>query len=508
MNHPLLQKASIVLTPTAYGTGILNSIKPVYSLGTELVTNGDFSNGSNDWNVQTGWTIANGIATVNHNATTAITQSLSGVRANFLYEIKLTISNYTQGLIQPQFSGQVITQFTGNGEHTFEVVSTSSTPTLYLYAISNPQFSIDNVSIKEVTDADFDFTRSTTATRVNERSLIETVAANIPRIDFTGGTGSILLEPQRTNQTTNSDNIHLLPNGTGGDGAVTSTANYAISPEGTQSATRIVASATGSGYAVKSSTAVTSTSGSYSGSVWLKSNTSQNQTIAFYGRNSSINSVEITTNWQRYEFTGSGSTNFCNVGVYPVINSITSVDFLAWGMQIEHGSYATSLIHTSGSAVTRSADAANNAGNSDLINSTEGVLYAEIAALADDLTFRTISVSDGTTSNRIVLRYGGTSNFINVLASSGGSNVFDNNFTLSEITDFNKIAIKYKVNDYALWVNGNKVKTDTSGAAPVGLSQVQFANAVGNSNIFYGKVKCIAVFKEALSDTELVTLTS
>ena len=36
MNHPLLQKASIVFSPTAYGTSTLNSIKPAGN------TNGDF----------------------------------------------------------------------------------------------------------------------------------------------------------------------------------------------------------------------------------------------------------------------------------------------------------------------------------------------------------------------------------------------------------------------------------------------------------------------------------
>ena len=54
----------------------------------------------------------------------------------------------------------------------------------------------------------------------------------------------------------------------------------------------------------------------------------------------------------------------------------------------------STYIPTNGSIATRLADVANNSGNSTLINSTEGVLYAEIAALADDLTFRYISISD------------------------------------------------------------------------------------------------------------------
>ena len=37
--------------------------------------------------------------------------------------------------------------------------------------------------------------------------------------------------------------------------------------------------------------------------------------------------------------------------------------------------------------------------------------------------------------------------------------------------------------------------------------QVQFANAVGNSNIFYGKVKGVAVYNEALSESQLMQLT-
>ena len=45
----------------------------------------------------------------------------------------------------------------------------------------------------------FDFTRASSATRVNKQGLIETVASGVPRIDFTDANGALLLEPQRTN---------------------------------------------------------------------------------------------------------------------------------------------------------------------------------------------------------------------------------------------------------------------------------------------------------------------
>jgi len=43
------------------------------------------------------------------------------------------------------------------------------------------------------------FSRTTTATRVNKQVLIESVAANVPRIDYSDGSAKLLLEPSRTN---------------------------------------------------------------------------------------------------------------------------------------------------------------------------------------------------------------------------------------------------------------------------------------------------------------------
>jgi hypothetical protein len=55
-----------------------------------------------------------------------------------------------------------------------------------------------------------------------------------------------------------------------------------------------------------------------------------------------------------------------------------------WGAQLEAGSYPTSYIPTQGSAVTRVAESCSDAGNNQVINSTEGVLYAEISGDNDN----------------------------------------------------------------------------------------------------------------------------
>ena len=78
----LLDKATIITTPTAHSNGVLHSIKggsvadfdvvrgsaatrvnaeglieDISTLSGELVTNGDFSNGASDWNLTSGASI-------------------------------------------------------------------------------------------------------------------------------------------------------------------------------------------------------------------------------------------------------------------------------------------------------------------------------------------------------------------------------------------------------------------------------------------------------------------
>jgi len=300
-------------------------------------------------------------------------------------------------------------------------------------------------SIKGGAVADFDVVRGSAATRVNAEGLIEDIATNIPRIDYTDGTASILLEPQSTNLIVNSELNNV-------ENIVVSAVSHTISFYGTGSITL---------------------SGTHAA------------TLSGTGAN---DRVTLT-------FTPSAGTLICT--------DSGSVD----KKQVEALSYSTSYIPTSGAIATRLADSVTGAGDATTFNSTEGVLYAEIAALVDDLTFRSISLSDGTTSNRCVLRYGGTTNRVNVLISSEGLITFDNNFTLTEITDFNKIAVKYKQDDFALWVNGVEVVTDTSGNTPIGLNELAFD--VGDGGLpLYGKVKSVITFDTALTDAELTCLTT
>ena len=90
---------------------------------------------------------------------------------------------------------------------------------------------------------------------------------------------------------------------------------------------------------------------------------------------------------------------------------------------------------------------------------------------------------------------------------SGGGTQANMNYTAPSIISDLKIALKWKVNDFAVWVNGVEVATDTSGTTPIGLSQISFDRGDGTQN-YFGKVKQLQVYKTALTDTQLAALTS
>jgi hypothetical protein len=355
----------------------------------------------------------------------------------------------------------------------------------------------------------FQVERISGGTYVGRNGLIQSAASNEPRVDFLNNTkGGLLLEPQRTNYALYSNNISVWTNTTSG-GSVTSTANYAISPNGAETATRLQMTATS--YALKSES-TTSFFGDYSATIYLKSNTSSNQNIAIYGRNTPTTLFTITPQWQRFEINGSslsGQSNFLNFGVNIGIGSDSTLDILAWGGQIEAGSHATSYIPTSGGAVTRVVDFTFIAsGLQNILNTSEGTLFFEVDVprVSSTGSFERIVLSDQNASTDRIIFDNYAGNWRALMLSSAG-NV---NRTIVGVTANQriKVAIAYSSTELRISYDGNAATTATGSYTPsTTLESFKFSNKDGG-NKWNGNIYDARYFDSALSNAELVELTS
>jgi hypothetical protein len=256
----------------------------------------------------------------------------------------------------------------------------------------------------------------------------------------------------------------------------------------------------------------------YSASVYIKGTTSTigktarlwiiRDNVVFHNED-----FTITDSWQRISTTKTFTTtptSFVSLRVdLPDTNVSIGDETYIWGAQLEAQSFSTSYVPTSGTTNTRLQDIANNSGNSTLINSTEGVLYAEISALGNPVSQETaISISQGQTgANRLLVRIKTNGAIGTVLRVANNTEASIDSNALDQLIA-HKVAVKYKVNDIALWIDGIEIGTDNSANvfSANTLNEMSF-NQGNNSNFFYGKTKALAVFKEALTDANLRSLT-
>jgi hypothetical protein len=386
---------------------------------------------------------------------------------------------------------------------------------------------------------DFTFSRagalpSFNATRVNSEGLIEEVLSNVPRLNYpmidgvVSGCPSLLLEPERTNLLLRSeafDNAYWTKTGS-------SVVSGFTSPKGDLSAFKLVENTSTVAHSVfRNSSTVTLSSHSFS--CFVKTN-GRNVKLDFFGGTNNAtfdltNGTVISANgtgltakietlsngWYRCSImqVQTSTTIFPNILCVDDSNESTytgdgTSGIYIWGAQLEQGSYPTSYIPTQGSTVTRVAETCNGAGDATTFNDSEGVLFAEISALDESGGNREITLSDGTTSNRIIIQYRNNSNIRIILAKSTGDE-FDTGVISFNTIENNKIAIKYKTNDFAFWVNGIEIYSDNTGNtfSASTLSTINFDGGTG-SNDFYGNVKQIKYFDTALTDQELQQLTS
>ena len=353
-------------------------------------------------------------------------------------------------------------------------------------------------------DGDFAFTRASEATRINSSGLIETMLTGVPRLDYEGGgCPSLLLEPQSTNLVLRSEDFS---SSSWGAGNVTVSLSTVVSPNGVDFAYKVTN--TGSGFLIQGYNSTNRLTDSRS--IWARTVSGTGQLNLLSNNTNSNNLFTVTEQWQRFEATGYNSTGASNFYAIDFRGSSTLTEVLIWGGQAEDFSYPTSYIKTEGSTVTRVSETATGSGTVSDFNSEEGVLYAEIKAL-DDSGNRRISISNGNSDNQneLILGYHPNSNTVQYFLRVGNSMIINKIQSVSSTTEFLKIAVKWKLNDFALWINGIEVYSLGTGiiyAAGV-LNTLSFSEA-NSGNPFYGKTKDLRVYKTALSDIELRDLTN
>ena len=397
--------------------------------------------------------------------------------------------------------------------------------------------------VPNTADGDFDFTRGSTATRVNKDGLIETVSIGVPRLDHPLLDGvvqdcpTLLLEPPKINIYTYSEDLGqgtTLTNTTVDADSITSPSGALTGNKLTQTSgafTRKNLGVISGAYAwsffakkgdlrylnARSLFVLNGTTPAYGNTIIdLDTNT-----IAYKGINVTSASIEQYPNdWVKVEIVATdnatASGDFVDFFFTDNATSTQSTGVAGngyiWGVQFESGNYGTSYIPnlTTGST-TRSADAANGAGTSATFNDSEGVLFAEISALDNDLTTKYIAIDSSNLNNYILLRYDTVSNNIAVVYKASGLVGVTLTHIVSDVTTFNKVLFKYKDADFSLWINGLEVSTSNAAnriSSGNVFNNLTFSVSWNANAQFYGKTKQLMTFNEALSDTELEDLTS
>ena len=517
----LLSKVTVLTTPTAYNFRKLYSIKPE-GLGDELVTNGDFATDLSGWflqNVDESNTITwetNGARIISVGVNISLRQlNILEVGKTYKLTCDLDITSGTLG-IDSSTAGSTINMVEGFNE----IIFTANNSRLTIKRITgNDNCLIDNISVKEVLNADFETDRGSLATRVNEQGYIDATLANAdPRIDYLSGCGSFLLEPSRTNLQVNSEEFD---NTLWSEVRASITPNDATSPSGSLNADTLegvsgttsyvydgISVASGSVYTISvfakyiDITEFKIVNFQQSGQVTF--NIQDGLVVANFGTYTEPKIENYGNGWYRcsVKFTATATGNV-NYGFF--LSNAIGKSVHIWGAQFELGSYPTSYIPTTTATVTRNAETANNSGSSTLFNDSEGVLMAEISALAADSTHKRLSINKDA-FNRISIEVT-SANLLQFAIRESSTFRFFETFAI-DTTINNKLALKYKSGDSSLWINGLKLSTkselfDFTGNELVRLS---FDDSVGST--FYSKTKQVQYYDSVLTDSELEALTS
>ena len=413
------------------------------------------------------------------------------------------------------------------------------------YPVIRPSLNLDFVNSQSV-DSRITFTRASTATRINALGVMETVAANTPRIDYdpvTLACKGLLIEEARTNLMLQSGD---MSNATWSRSNMVIVPNSASTPYGTLSASKLV---TTSGWVF--------TAGSYTGENIAKAATAIQYTSSVYAKAGEFNKIRmfarglnstatrcyadfnltlgtkgaiaqgtdgfadcvqliipVGDGWYRCSITYTTDLHTSIVqNFYPLDDTVIVGDGVSgihvWGVQLEVGAFPTSYIPTVASQVTRAADVATMTGSnfSSWYRQDEGTFVVGWST-ADGPSSgasgaRTLVVSDGTSNERLIC-YTASLVTLTGLVTVGQTPGIGSQLDPTGA----KAAYAYKLNDAAMGKNGLAVVTDATFLLPVAVNQLSIASNNGGGTLMNGYIRTLSFFPKRLTNSELQTLST
>jgi hypothetical protein len=389
-------------------------------------------------------------------------------------------------------------------------------------------------------DSRITFTRSTTATFIGSNGLIQSSAINAPRFDYNPVTLAplgLLIEEQRVNLLLRSEEFD---NAGWTKTRASITANATTSPDGTTNADSFVINTTAAtNHQVGQSASVTSGT-TYALTVFAKADQFSQINLrfsaqfptgnAFFDLNSgtvnsggTIVSASMTSfgnGWWRCALvatanaTGSSSSQIFlaqNNSITIPIADGTSGLFL-YGAQLEAGAFATSYIPTVATTVTRTADIAVMTGTnfSSWYNASEGTFVSSFEASPNPYTTY-VAASNGVVAQNSIHMDNDIGGTMRVPYYSGSApSAILSLGAIGTIGAVNTIATAYRVNDFAASRNGATVVTDSAGAVPVGVVQLNIgADPSGAAvNVSNTHIRSITYYPQRLPGAQLQALST
>lgn len=369
--------------------------------------------------------------------------------------------------------------------------------------------------------------------------VYEGLTDNLPRIDYTGGTPSILLEPSRTNQVQNSEYYESY--------ATTSasiSSNVATSLEGLSNAAELVEDSSNDNHFFRIPNLSWTSGNDVVFSIYLKENTRRYARLRFDATggntrawldlrtgvttlidntdNGVCTSTDVGNGWFRYEFkvtpsntSAAGSVQIFTQSVESVLGSLQTAyqgdgtsGIYVWGAQVEQGSYATSYIPTYGSSATRNVDNMQIAsGISDLLPQGTGTMYVEATIVdAVDTESYLMRIEQANFSNTIFITRSTTGNLV-VSYRNNNSTLFS--IQKNNVADTFKAAFAFESGNSVFYVNGERVGTSSVTYTPsVTYDDIRIGGFSANAANMSGLFSQGLVFKTRLTNEELAALTA